>query len=349
MITPDKIALSADVVREVVGLAGLAPSIHNTQPWRWRCDGSTLELFADPDRMLTVADPNGRQLLISCGAALLYARLALRSQGLRPSVTAHPPADGVAPNGTSPLATIHVTGATADTGAADSSAAAAGDDERELVASMRDRHTDRRPFQPRPLPADAVAALRRAAEVEGTWLKPFEEVDDRVETAVLLAHAEWIESHDPAYLAELRRWSRTGPDATDGIPRTSVVGTGAARQSEFILRDFDVTGVPGLRLESVEVERPTVVALGTDTDGPRDWLQAGQALGRVLLTITGLGAAASPLGQVLDVDTTRTLLRDTISGLGHVQMLLRVGYPLPDASPLPPAPRRRVEEILTLA
>ena len=57
--------------------AGLAPSIHNTQPWRWRVDGSTLDLRAERSRQLAITDPVGRMLAISCGAALHHVRVAL--------------------------------------------------------------------------------------------------------------------------------------------------------------------------------------------------------------------------------------------------------------------------------
>jgi nitroreductase len=331
------VGLSGDLVREVVGLASLAPSIHNTQPWRWRRDGSDLALFADPSRMLPVADPDGRQLLLSCGAALAHARLALRAHGLEPSQTLGELADGRAPTAAAPLATIRVVGSRP-----------ASPDELALVAAMRERHTDRRPFQARPLDGADLAALRGAAEAEAAWLTSFDDPDLRIEAAVLLAHADWIETHDPAYVAELRRWSRTEPGAADGIPRTAVAAGDDVRRSEFVLRDFDVAGTPGVRFETLAVERPTVVAIGTDADRPADRLLAGAALGRVLLAATARGAAASPLGQAVDVASARELLRQAAGGTGHIQMLLRVGYPEPGAGPLEPTPRREVDDILDL-
>jgi hypothetical protein len=86
--------------------------------------------------------------------------------------------------------------------------------------------------------------------------------------------------------------------------------------------------------------------IGTDADRPADWLAAGQALGRVLLITTVHGAAASPLGQAIDLDSSRELLRHAVGGMGNVQMLIRVGYPERDAAPLGPTPRRAVASVL---
>lgn len=80
-----KAAISAPI--EAATTAGYAPSIHNTQPWRWRLGGKTLELFIDRGRVLDVADPDGRLAMLSCGAALHHARVSLAAQGWRVTVT----------------------------------------------------------------------------------------------------------------------------------------------------------------------------------------------------------------------------------------------------------------------
>jgi len=71
---------------EATRVAGFAPSLLNTQPWRWYVDGATLELYADPIRQLTGSDPGSRLLVLSCGAALHHARIALAAQGVHTAV-----------------------------------------------------------------------------------------------------------------------------------------------------------------------------------------------------------------------------------------------------------------------
>jgi len=68
-------------VRSVVERACRAPSIHNSQPWRWVLDDGWLQLYAEPGRSLPVTDPSRRDLLISCGAALHHARVGFAAAG----------------------------------------------------------------------------------------------------------------------------------------------------------------------------------------------------------------------------------------------------------------------------
>lgn len=326
--------LSTDMARTAVETAVLAPSIHNSQPWRWRLQDGVLELSADLSRAVPVADPDHRQLVMSCGAALFHAWLSLRAAGVAVQVDELPDGPDLARGR---LATLRVVG---------TSAPAPGDVA--LAAAVHHRHTDRRPFDPADMPAELIHGLRRAVEEEGGWLDSLTSTGARVELSVVLAHADWIETHDPAYQAELLQWSRTDPDATDGVPRGVVVGSEQPRQSQFSLRDFDVVGEAGQHLRESRVERPGILVLGTDADTPADWLHAGRALARLLAVATGAGLAASPLGQAIDLDATRVLVREATGGMGTAQMILRIGYPDSTAEPLPPTRRRPVADVLDL-
>ncbi|WP_045877746.1 hypothetical protein [Pseudofrankia sp. DC12] len=330
--------ISAAQVQAAVEAAGLAPSIHNSQPWKWRLRGDTLELSADLSRALPVVDPDHRQLLVSCGAALLNGWLSLRAAGLDVEVGELPDGPDL---GTGRLATLEVLGYRPPT-----------EDETRLASAITERHTDRRPFGPGAVPADKIRELRQAAEAEGCWLSVLTGEDARVELAVLLARADWFEHHDPDYLAELAAWTRTGPDAVDGITWATADAGGKPQYAEFPLRDF--TGGAGAAsagsaagpAHDERVERPEALVLGTDADGPADRLRAGRALGRVLLAATSAGVATSPLGQAVDIEATRALVRAATGGAGHAQMILRAGYPDRSVAPMAPTKRRPVSEVL---
>ncbi|MCK2220165.1 hypothetical protein MF672_041165 [Actinomadura sp. ATCC 31491] len=313
----------------IVGAAVAAPSVHNTQPWRFHCaDDTTMELYADLDRLLTATDPMGRGLGISCGAALLNLRLAVRATGHDAHVRLLPrPADRP-----DLLATVHaVPGAPPDP------------DERLLHEMIPHRRTNRFPFDGRPVAREVMVGLVHAAHAEGATLVP---VAGRTARRVLdlVAMADDTLSDDPAYRAELAAWTGTdaraawtGTDARpDGVPEHAFGPR--PRDGRVPMRDF----APGRRQAEADFEaEPQLAALFTRGDGPRDWLRAGQALQRVLLTATAKGVAASLFSQPLDLRPAQH--RGDVTGpFGHVQMLIRLGY----GPPVPRVPRRPVPDVL---
>ena len=305
---------------QVVAAATRAPSIHNTQPWRFVATPDRLDVFLDRDRALPVLDPTSRQQVISCGSAIEFAVVALSAAGYDGDV------DLLTDDGDPDhLATIEVTGTREAT-----------DDDRALEQAIGRRHTVRAPFEPRAVPADVLDRLQEEGRLFDTWVKPITRSEEEVATVFLISRAEEMEQGDPTYREELERWLRTDPAAEDGVPVEAVPsGDPHARPSNWLIRDFVVgqrEQQPFLERRDPdapppEVERPTVVLLGTEGDDRYAWLQAGRALGRLLLIATASGVAASPLTQALDWPATRTRLTSRLSLIGHPQMLLRMGYP----------------------
>ncbi len=313
-----------------VELARLAPSVHNTQPWTFRIDGDDLVLSRDTDRRLPALDPTGRQQVLSCGAALHLARLALRVQGFDSTVT--PPAT-VTGEGelarVSPVAGHMVTS-----------------EDVALAQAARTRHTQRGPFDPGVLPADVVAAIRSAGEEQGVWVRVVDQPDDLAALTVLLARADEQEREDEAYQAELAGWTDRPAGASVGMPSAATPDV-HERASNLRLRDFGVTDSASAGLSTAgepppEVERPLAVVLGTEQDTAADWLRAGSALMAVLLRAAVDGVQAQPLGQVIDHEWTRARLGAELGVVGHPQMVLRMGY----GRPGPDTPRRPVAEVL---
>lgn len=308
------------LVDELLAAATAAPSMHNTQPWRFKVSQDAIELRADPERMLPVADPTGRAVYIACGAALLNLRLAAAVAGREPVVQLLPD-----PGQPLLLATVRLAGPRG-----------ARPDERELQAAIARRHTNRGPFSGRPVPAGALAELSEAARVEGGILH----ILDRDETARVLhlvrdAERDWLA--DPAYRAELARWAG-GPRDRDGIPDSALGPRSPDRPAP--VREF-TPGRPASAGYAWFEENPQLAVLSTHFGGTAHWLLAGQALQRVLLTATVRGIAASPLTQPLET-ADAWLIRDPRSGREEPQMILRIGYGLP----VPSAPRRPATELL---
>jgi nitroreductase len=327
--------LDVKAVTELVAEATTAPSMHNAQPWRFRyvSDAHVLMLLADLRRAMHRSDPGNRALHIGCGAALFNLRVAAAEAHLGAEVRLQPdPSDSLL------LAEVHFPQDAADT-------PQDTDELRRLYPAIARRHTSRYPFDERDVPPKIRAALQEAAEREGAELLfpgPW-----HIESVVdLVRDAESRDALDPSALEDLRRWTRLGPEAetaVDGVPEYAF----GPRRSDgkAPLRDFaGREHVAGRSTSSFERD-PHLALLSTPGDTPSDWLLAGQALARVLLEATSAGLATSLTSHPLETPALRLLARDPVSGRGHVQMVLRLGY----GPPGPTTPRRPVSEVLDIA
>jgi nitroreductase len=329
-------------LRRAAVRAALAPSVHNTQPWRLVLRERALEVHADRTRALPVLDPTGRQLVISCGCAVFNARVSLAACGYatvveRPAGTAagtllarilvEEPADPeLVRAALDEDAPAHLR----DVLPADQAHLASLDPLLEL------RRTNRRRFADDPVPETLVAVLEEAASAEGAELLPIRDPDDRVAIAVLCQRADAEQNADPAYRAELRAWTTDDPSRLDGVPAVAVPQNGPTSYDDVPIRDFDTTGAGGLPAATHSSLHQCLLLLGTEVDAQQDWLRAGEALERVLLEVTRHGFTASPLTQVVEVPQTRGLLRHRFGNMLFPDVLLRIGR-----APATPAPRRR--------
>lgn len=302
-----------------------APSILNSQPWRWRIAGDALELRADRQRQLSVVDPDGRLLTLSCGAALHHARVALAGDGVTAEVSR-------LPESTDPDLVAHVRFTGTEV------AAPAAIRAQQAIALRR---TDRRPFADVPVPVDVIEELRIAAEREGAHLHLLRP-DDVVALAAAATRAAAVEFADPAYRAELAIWINRPTEAGDGVPAATA---DSHDQRPVPARDF-TPGAPVVGGEPVD-RHARYAILFTDDDTPLSWLRAGEALSATLLTATMLRLATSPISDVIEVPATRSLLRELLGGVGYPMIALRVG--IPADGPPPAAPRRSAHEIIDTA
>jgi nitroreductase len=306
-------------------LAVLAPSVHNTQPWRIVMHADHLELWADRSRGLPALDPDGRALVQSVGAALLNVRVGLAAEGWAAEVDR-------LPSSRDPdlLAVVHAVAGRPDPALA------------ELGPAVARRHTNRRRFTAEPVPDDDLARLVTSAAAEETQLLPvLDEVQVRL-VARLTREAEAAQTASPAYRAELRRWTSRPAAAGDGIPPSAVPHVGPDRRDDPPQRDFDTQGRGTLPWDPGTPGGQTVLLLATRDDDQRAWLRSGEAMQRVLLLATALGWVASPLTQAIEVPEVRARLRDGLTGAAHPQLVLRIGR-APETGPVPR--RSRTESV----
>jgi len=292
----------------LIEVAGRAPSLHNTQPWRFTVDGEAIELYADASRQLQV-DPDGREMVISCGAALYGLRLAVRSLGYVPEVEVLPGLVGppllarVRPGRPAPMTP----------------------DERKLLYAVPHRHTHRGPFEPGPLPAGLFPQMQEDAEAEGATLAEIEPGPAREELMALAAASVRRQDRDPRSRADTWRWSRdpTSPDR-DGVPAHAFPAEPSREAGRLPQRDFDLGRGLGM-LPAEGPAEPVIAVLFTPGDGEEDWLRAGQALQRLLLHAASKWVFASLNTQPLEDVSIRAQIRDCLALPGAPQMLMALG------------------------
>ncbi|MBF6301527.1 NAD(P)H nitroreductase [Nocardia amamiensis] len=313
----------ADSVRAALALAVRAPSVHNTQPWQWRVGDTTVHLYADDSRRLPHADPDRRDLLISCGAALHHFRVAARSFGWDTVVHRLPnPADP------EHLAAIEFSSTTPT---ADFVAAA---------RAISQRRTDRRRVTSWEIPEALLTEITAAGTAEGAMISEIPGGPTRIRLVRAFQDAARQHHADPAYQAELAAWSGRHA-AEEGVPARSTVTAADPLTREFhnptlteaVLHDLDVRG--GLLL------------VHTSSDDPLSRLRAGEATSAVLLAATEIGLATCPLTEPLELPSTRELIRaDLLSGSGFPQLIVRIGWAATSAAQVPMTPRRALDDVV---
>ena len=302
----------------LIASAARAPSVHNSQPWRFVVHADSVELWCDPRRR-TWSDASGREMLISCGAALFGLRLAIRSLGYQPEVTLLPdPARlrllaSVRAGRAMPLNVL----------------------ESQMVAAVPHRHTHRGPFEPGPLPRGLLAGMQNDALMEGAELALVGPGLGYERLAALTAAATRRGDLDPRSRATIRRWTRVAADRRrpgiaeaerDGIPAAALVAGWPVpgQPGRLQQRDFDLGRHLGLLPTGGAAPAATAVLLTRD-DRREDWLRAGQALYRLLLHAASDWVFASLYTQPVEDPVTRHLIGTQLGLPGYPQLVLQLG------------------------
>lgn len=284
--------LTEAAFRSIVARANLAPSVHNSQPTRWRLVApDQIHLAADMSRHLSVGDPERRDLGLSCGAALEGTLLALSQIGLT-AETQTLDLQAPAPQGLLPIARLQLRELD---GASDP-----------LGALVDRRQTWRGGFTPlQRAVLDQIAAL----DPEAVSL-----VEDRAAVAELAALGDQASAQLMAvgpYRAELLSWMRLQPQRPeylqDGMNREALAMSSlTARAAGIVLGGWlypllhRLGAGPALSGEKARTQSAAAIMLLHQEDNACP-IQSGRQLYRLWLALTALGAVAWPLAAIVDV------------------------------------------------
>jgi hypothetical protein len=321
--------LEVEVIAKAVQLACRAPSLHNSQPWRWIATSTAVELFADRHRVVRSTDSSGREALISCGAALDHFRVAMAAAGWNTNVDQFPN-----PNKLDHLASVdfapldYVTQAWRDRGDA-----------------ILHRRTDRLPFRAPMNWASFELVLRNSFDDEPVTLDVLND-DARPQLAEASRLTESVRRYDDFYHGELRWWTASFM-LSEGIPPSALVSV-SERERVGVKRQFPVSGHSDRRAGTPE-DHAKILVLSTREDTRSDAFYLGQVLSTVLLECTMAKLATCPLTHITEIDASREIIRGLIGKPTVMpQVLIRVGD-APDIEEVPaPTPRRPLDEVLEI-
>ncbi|MDT5070077.1 MAG: hypothetical protein QOK02_6232 [Mycobacterium sp.] len=324
---PDAL-VDAGALRAAVQVACRAPSLHNSQPWRWVAEGAALHLYIDRGRILYSTDKSGREAHISCGAVLDHLRVTMAAAGWTANVERFPD-----PNDLDHLASFDFTSTSLVT-----------DDQRRRADAILRRRTDRLPFtEPRnweslePLLRNAVNARTVHLDVIADELRP--------ELARASKLTEALRLYDSSYHNELDWW--TGHfENSDGIT-SSALASAAESDRVDVGRKFTV-GARNERRTGSGQDRSTVLVLSTVEDTRDDALRCGEALSAVLLECALAGMATCTLTQLTELRSSRNVIGTLTGRAAMPQLLIRVGEAPVFGEEPPLTPRRPLDEVLTL-
>ncbi len=321
-------APDSEVIRDAVMLASRAPSLHNSQPWRWIVERASLQLWADSCRLMPATDHAGRELTLSCGAVLDHLRVAMAAAGWECTTERLP--DPCQPYH---LATLRF-----------QSMEAVSEQYRRRAAAIGRRRTDRLPFgAPAGWPA-LHSALCRAVQPFDVLLDVVPD-DDRPRLAEESALVESLRRNDTSYLSELRWWTSPFESDENHVPETALVSSSEAARVD-IARQFPPTG-GGHRRMTIDHDRSKLLVLSTPhDDAPLELLRCGEALSAVLLECTVAGVATCTLTHMTEIAESRGIITRIVGTSGAPQLLIRVGSSPASGQHVESTSRRLVTEVL---
>jgi hypothetical protein len=320
--------VDTEVIKDAVRLACRAPSMHNSQPWKWVTDGKTVQLFVDPDRVVRSSDSSGREALLGCGAVLDHFRVAMAAAGWKANVDRFPN-----PNNPRHVASIDFSPMDFVT-----------EGHRRRANAILLRRSDRLPFAPPPNWDSFESQLRGEANTDVVRLDVVAD-ELRPELAQASQLTESLRLYDSSYHAELLWWT-AHPGAADGVPHSSLVSAAESDRVD-VGRSFPVTHHSERRLD-VDEDHSKILVLSTYNEAQDSVLQCGETLSAVLLDATLAELATCTLTHITELPESRAIVATLIGQDTTPQVLVRVGL-APSMDDVPPAtPRRPVDEVLEI-
>jgi hypothetical protein len=309
----------------------LAPSSHNTQPWKFRSTNEGIAVYADYSRRLPVADPGNRELIMGVGAAIMNLRVAASRFGFECRVEYNQSGDSERPVAFVRLSRTQPTLTTDRTLAP-------------LFPAIVKRHSNRNPFLMARIPEQVISALNESAGSGMASIVISRDGALNQKVADLVAEASLVQHADPSRRKEMAEWIR--PNYTrksDGMTGANLgLNDLVSMVNPWATRTFDLGRLKAARDKNLCLEAPGLIVIHSE-DSLLHWIEVGELLERILLTLTRNSLQFSFFNMLIEVPSLRTELRSLLKISSWPQLLLRIGYCLTEPAP---SPRRSQEEVM---
>ncbi len=305
----------------LVRYALLAPSSHNTQPWKFAIQDDTIRVFSDESRWLRVADSDKRELYISVGCALENLLIAAEHFGFGYELAYFSESGND---------TFVATVALSKSGGQMHKAAP------DLFAALTRRHTNHQVYEPRPIPESELRQLTACCTESGLTVYLTDDLEIKRKVEALIVEADAIEFANPAYREELAHWIGQGAFGTSWL---------MSKMGQLAVTYLNMGKSTAKKDAEVLMSSPVLGMICSQTNDRESQVKVGQVFERLYLTASLLGLSLQPMSQILHIpeikSAVQTLLPDKAL---FPQQPFRLGYAKPEERH---TPRRPLQEVLT--
>jgi len=307
----------------LIRYAILAPSGHNSQPWKFKLSDDSIEVWPDFERKRNVVDPENRELYISLGCAAKNIEIAANCWGMMYDKTYRiEEKDG-----------LGVIIFKFKNGVKDGC-------DRELFEAIQKRQTNRGEYEIRPL--DKEIKMPSGEEVNTKMIRDKVQKKELSEL-IYTSNKVWFKTKE--LVEELDYWLQDDiKSGSDGVPTGALnIYKLAANVKYFLAKDSEAAVKKAERERKLAMEASGLVVIETKMDGVKHWIIAGEIYEELALNLVKNNLAHAFFNTVIELRTQRMKLAKMLDIKGQPQMFIRVGYP---KEKFVHSSRRGIEEVI---
>ena len=309
----------AEKLAFLLGYAILAPSSHNTQPWRFTVGEQEIRIHVERSRWLRVADADQRELYVSIGCALENLLVAAEHFGYGHTKSYVPEGEE------SDLAVVVQLRP---------DGAGSGHVREGLLEAIPERRTNHNTFNGQPLPRGVWNRLQACDVEDDVSLRLTDDAAVKRAVDEMIVEADAMQFADPAWREELGHWLGRGvfgaPWLMSKVSQLAVtylnLGSGTAKKDSELL-----------------MSAPVLAVIDSARDDRASQIKAGQLFERVALAATTMDVRSHPMSQILEIPEMKARVAEQLpGGSGTPQQTFRLGFGEAEGEPTPRRPVGKV-------